>query len=349
MKEIIEVFKENTELYDSFKERVVNLLKDLLSNYKLTIHQIDSRTKTIESLTSKIVKKDKYTDISEITDIVGIRVITYLESDVDKVDNLVRSEFDIDIENSIDKRILDVNEFGYRSLHVVASLNSTRLALSEYKRYSGLKFEIQIRSILQHAWAEIEHDLGYKSKSAIPETYIRNFNRVAALLESADIEFDRLKKELSRYEQDVTQQISKAPETVPIDQASLDSFVKNDKTFNLIRQYVVNECDAQFTYVGDYSDLIEKLSFFKITNIGQLQDLVNENSKDFVSFVKEFIKKGITKTLALNLPLYWFQHFLAGKSLDEELIKKYLTSGSKRIAAEPSDFIERYKKIKGKS
>jgi ppGpp synthetase/RelA/SpoT-type nucleotidyltranferase len=346
MKEIIEIFRNNVEIYDSFKERIVNLLKDLISNSQLTIHQIDSRVKTIESLTSKLVKKDKYTDISEITDIVGIRVITYLESDVDKVESLVRKEFDIDLKNSIDKRLLDVSEFGYRSLHLVASLSPSRLALSEYKRYSGLKFEIQIRSILQHAWAEIEHDLGYKSKSAVPETSVRNFNRVAALLESADIEFDRLKKELSRYEKDVTQEISKAPETVAINQASLDSFVKNDKTFNLIRQYVIDECDAEFNFVGDYSDLIEKLTFFNITNIGQLQDLVNENSKDFILFVKDFIKKGITKTLALNLPLFWFQHFLAAKSLDEELINKYLNLGSRPIAAEPIDFIERYKRIK---
>jgi putative GTP pyrophosphokinase len=193
-KDLLSEFKENKELFDSFRERIVNLLKDLLSNSKIVTHQINSRTKTFDSLSNKIINKGKYTDLNDITDIVGIRIITYLDSDVDQVEQLVRKEFEIDNHNSIDKRLLQTNEFGYRSLHLVGLLETSRLKLTEYERYKGLKFEIQIRSILQHAWAEIEHDLGYKGKSSIPDSYIRSFNRLSALLETADIEFDRLKK-----------------------------------------------------------------------------------------------------------------------------------------------------------
>jgi len=77
-------------------------------------------------------------------------------------------------------------------LHYVASLISEREKLTEYKRFAGIKVEIQIRSTLQHAWAEIEHDIGYKGENSVPDSLKRNFSRVAALLEVADIELMQL-------------------------------------------------------------------------------------------------------------------------------------------------------------
>ena len=98
-----------------------------------------------------------------MTDITGVRVITYFADQVDEIAKVMEGEFNIDIKNSIDKRdILDPDRFGYLSLHyVIVSLSSARCALAEYRSFSELKAEVQVRSILQHAWAEIEHDLGY--------------------------------------------------------------------------------------------------------------------------------------------------------------------------------------------
>jgi putative GTP pyrophosphokinase len=96
----------------------------------------------------------------------------------------------------------------------------------------GVKFKIKIRSILQHAWAEIEHDLGYKSKLAVPESFIRNFNGMAALLELADIEFDRQKKDLSKYESEISHEIIVNPESVTINQTSVESLVKSSESIN---------------------------------------------------------------------------------------------------------------------
>jgi putative GTP pyrophosphokinase len=345
-KDIIIDFKDKEELYDSFRERIVNLLEDLLSNSKIVIHQIDSRTKSFDSISKKIQKKDKYGNLNEITDIVGIRIITYLESEVDIIDELIRKEFDIDDENSIDKRILQTNEFGYRSLHIVAKLENSRLKLTEYRRYKSLKFEIQIRSILQHAWAEIEHDLGYKGKSAIPQSSIRTFNRMAALLESADIEFDRLKKELTKYENEVPDLIKKKPEQVTLNQASLDSLNKTNKTFEKVREYVRKNCDADFTQPSSYEDYLEGFKLFKINTIKELQESIEKNSKHYISFVETFIKKGIKKNLSYSLPIYWFQHYLAAKTKDEEFINSYLNYRGTRINGVAKEFIDAYERSK---
>jgi putative GTP pyrophosphokinase len=102
---------------------------------------------------------------------------------------MVECEFVIDWENSVDKgELLSPDRFGYLSVHYVASLSPSRLALPEYKQYGSIKAEIQVRSILQHAWAEIERGLGYRNQT-MPGRVRRRFSMVAGLLEMADKEF----------------------------------------------------------------------------------------------------------------------------------------------------------------
>jgi len=74
-------------------------------------------------------------------------------------------------------------------VHYLVSLSPQRVTLPEYARYAGLIAEIQARTILQHAWAEIEHDIQYKSVDTIPTGIRRRFMALAGLLEIADREF----------------------------------------------------------------------------------------------------------------------------------------------------------------
>ena len=147
-----------------------SLVTVLVASADIQFHSIQHRIKARESIARKIDDRDRpdYT-LSSLTDILGVRVITYFDQEVDRVAEIIEQEFLIDRENSVDKRAsLDPDRFGYLSLHYVVQLSAARSRLTEYRRYRETKFEIQVRSILQHAWAEIEHDLGYKSRSAIP-------------------------------------------------------------------------------------------------------------------------------------------------------------------------------------
>ena len=72
--------------------------------------------------------------------------------------------------------------FGYQSVHYLVALKEDRTSLSEYLQYKGLIAEIQVRTILQHAWAEIEHDIQYKSSETIPQPIRRRFMQLAGLL-----------------------------------------------------------------------------------------------------------------------------------------------------------------------
>lgn len=354
MKEtILKDYEASRHELDLFKDKVKILLQDLLNQASIPFHQISSRTKEFDSLSKKIDKKQgEYKSLHEITDLVGMRIITYLESDVDRVAELINKEFKIDRENSIDKRQLKTDQFGYRSLHIVVSLSDTRNALTEYKAYENLKCEIQIRSILQHAWAEIEHDLGYKGKFSIPETSRRSFNRLSALLETADIEFDRLKKELTEYENKVPHLIRKNPEEVAIDQASLVSFLHTNLVLKEAIKVITHITGAEIYSDKNFQAIINRFNLFGIKTIKELEESLNSNKEVFLVFISEFLGNARYNNLPSSLPLFYYQHFLAGKEKSVDFVNKYLnygpTIGSTNSSYAAEGFITTYEKARKK-
>ena len=203
-------FSEFASLCDALGRKLRPLIMELLEARSLQVHSVDYRVKEWDSLAKKIKRKSaKYSSLGDVTDILGIRVVTYFRDDVERVSEVIENELRIDETNSSDKgRGLDPDRFGYTSLHYVASVSEPRARLSEYARYSDIRFEIQVRSILQHAWAEIEHDLGYKSKVEVPREVIRRFSRLASLLELADDEFVGTRDELQQYAESVEANMS---------------------------------------------------------------------------------------------------------------------------------------------
>ncbi len=165
------------------------------------------RAKTVASFAEKVVrKKDKYRDpVHQLTDLCGGRVIVHTKADVDVVCGFIRRHFSVDEANSLDAADrLRSTEFGYRSVHYVVELKRgdpyTGLAPGPIAAdLFGLKAEIQVRTIAQHAWADIGHDRLYKSLLKMPGRFEREAARIAALLENADEAFSRLVDDIDRY------------------------------------------------------------------------------------------------------------------------------------------------------
>src|SRR5262249_10940698 len=149
----------------------------------LKLHLVSCRAKDPSSLKRKLRLKGYTNPEKQLTDRIGLRVITYYSDGVDQVvDKLARS-FTIDAKNSVDKRKqLSVEEFGYRSVQLVAKAKDPG---SRHLKFAGLKdiwAEIQVRSILEHAWAEIQHAIIYKSQIKYPDTVLRRFAALAGTL-----------------------------------------------------------------------------------------------------------------------------------------------------------------------
>jgi ppGpp synthetase/RelA/SpoT-type nucleotidyltranferase len=193
----------------------------LAANGSLKLHSVTLRLKDRESLARKLARPDRtYKQLWDVTDLIGLRVITYFEDDVDRVGQVLEARLPVDFHRSIDKRRQrDDGRFGYRSLHYVCRLGSDD-ALPPDARY-----EIQVRTMLEHAWAEIEHDLGYKSRHSVPGPARRRLNRLAGLLELADQEFASIRRELTDYERALPARIAEADEAVALDRLSLGSLL----------------------------------------------------------------------------------------------------------------------------
>ncbi|WP_236627083.1 MULTISPECIES: GTP pyrophosphokinase family protein [Exiguobacterium] len=220
------------EEYDAYADKLKMLLSELLDAAGIKYHSIVARTKDSESLYQKVLRQpNKYRSLKDVHDLTGIRIVTYFHDDVREAARIIENEFAIDRDQSVDKStLLDTTEFGYLSVHFVASLSDQRLALSEYGRFKDYTAEIQIRSILQHAWAEIEHDLGYKNPNSVPAEVRRSFSRVAGLLEIADQEFVNIKKQLKQFEDETVQQILSDPHQVRITADNLNYFIDHSRS-----------------------------------------------------------------------------------------------------------------------
>jgi ppGpp synthetase/RelA/SpoT-type nucleotidyltranferase len=218
--------------------RMEDLVRSVLHEGDLRAHTVTHRIKRREVATRKIERKARADySLADITDLLGLRVITYFDYEVDQVAEIIEEEFTVDRANSVDKRtVLDPDRFGYLSLHYVVRLSPSRRRLPEYRKLGEIAFEIQIRSILQHAWAEIEHDLGYKSEQAIPAQVRRRFSRLAGLLELADEEFAHIRQDLARYEEEVEVAVRENTLNVRIDRDSVAAYIRESPRLTALEE-----------------------------------------------------------------------------------------------------------------
>ena len=173
--ELLAQYKDLLPVYTQMAEVIPARLKESFDEAGIIVAAIEHRVKAEDSLTGKLrLKGSKYKSIYDITDLVGIRVITFYIDDVDKVASIVERLFEIDWENSIDKRkVHEIDSFGYLSLHYICRIPESAYSHPEHPELNQIRFEIQMRTVLQHAWANMNHDTGYKSGVEVPREYLR--------------------------------------------------------------------------------------------------------------------------------------------------------------------------------
>jgi predicted RNase H-like nuclease/ppGpp synthetase/RelA/SpoT-type nucleotidyltranferase len=176
-------------------DRYVELVTALLDDAGINYLSVTGRAKSIASFAAKAARtvdgQPVFTDpLVDITDQVGLRVITYLRSDVDAVADLLSEQFAVLDDRDLGRETASEGRFGYASRHLL--LGAGEPVESAPAPYTGaLRLQVQLRTVLQHAWAEFEHAIRYKG--TVPEPHgpdlDRRFTLAAGLLELADREF----------------------------------------------------------------------------------------------------------------------------------------------------------------
>jgi ppGpp synthetase/RelA/SpoT-type nucleotidyltranferase len=220
--------------YAALAEIVRGTIESLLRSGGIDYLSVTHRTKTPESFAEKVDRKGYNNPASDMTDLAGIRVITFIESDVQRVCEVIRGTYQVHEDKSLDKAgELDVDRFGYRSVHFVCDLGAARTKLPEFALYRGFMFEVQVRTVLQHAWAEIEHDRNYKLAGALPAPLQRRLYAVAGTLEVADREFNALAAEVDLYAKKVAETTKAGNLDVELNSTSIREYLKAKLPRNL--------------------------------------------------------------------------------------------------------------------
>lgn len=168
---------------------------------------VQTRSKSLTSFAEKIVRKSEMFDdpCHQLTDLCGGRVITHTRDEVDAVCGFITERFDIDWDASVSiEQRLSSTEFGHRSVHYVVTLRPRTFSVGDDEivipnDVRGMKAEIQVRTLLEHAWAEFSHDRSHKSAFKIPTKWEHELVRLAAVLEEADASFTHIDTGLREY------------------------------------------------------------------------------------------------------------------------------------------------------
>ena len=260
---ILQEYRDNLPLLNKTADEVRASLRKALDDAGLIIAALECRVKTEHSLAGKLeLKGSKYASLGDLTDIIGLRVITFYIDDVDKVASAVERLFTVDWENSVDKRKLhDIDSFGYLSLHYICSTAGC-----------PYRFEIQMRTVLQHAWANMNHDTGYKSGVEIPTVYLRNLSRLAGMLELVDDEFSRIRRELSDYRRQVQKLVASGNlDDVQLDGDSFKSYIAIGPFDALLRRMAsINQAEIQPVDMSPFLRVFKGLRFKTLGDIARL-------------------------------------------------------------------------------
>lgn len=301
-----EDYHESVRNLAQFGEQQCALIRFALHAANISFHSVQFRVKDERSAERKLqLKANRYESCADLMDLLGIRVITYFPDAVDAVAAVLEREYSINWEHSEDKRqLLDPDQFGYLSKHYVVRLSDARKKLVEYSELGDRCFEVQIRSVLQHAWAEIEHDLGYKA-GGLPDPIRRRFARVAGLLETADEEFRALRDTIVQYREAAGATIESAPDTLPLDQATIDALIATSQLVSQVDADLAQELNTQLGPAnGTYVDLIaQRLKLARLNDVAEVEEKLRQWRDDVVEVGLALGRGGFSGQRGMSLSL----------------------------------------------
>jgi putative GTP pyrophosphokinase len=249
------------ENYTLLCEEILKQINKLVNDQQVKLAMpVDYRIKEWNSLLNKSKKWSPHAeDVSEINDVAGLRIITLFDRDIVKVCDVIESHFEICRKEDTRNR-LGENQFGYGSIHYEIFLKDEWLALPTLKTLEGYKAEIQVRTASQNIWAAASHTLQYKREEHVPLPLKRSINRIAAILELVDIEFERLLAGREKYVEDINQ------------------FPSEVTNVNLLEKLLDYKLPSR-NKVGNenYSHVLDALKFLNLTNTKDLGQFIDDN------------------------------------------------------------------------
>ena len=272
-------YQEKQPLYDKLCTEIMTQLNELIYEAEITTaFPIEFRVKSWNSICDKCERNNlNPNNLSEILDVAGIRIILLFKRDLDKICEIIEHNFDVIKKEDTHQR-LSSDQFGYGSIHYELTPHESWLHVPTLRRLKGLRCEVQVRTASQHIWASSSHILQYKQESDVPQPIRRAINRVAALLELADLEFERVLDERETY----IEQIENIDENETLNSDTLCRLL--DKTLP-----VANKSSEK------YAILLQELRAINVSTIKELEDIIRRNWNEVKGLEEKIVNSNETK------------------------------------------------------
>lgn len=276
-------YSDGISRFERLRQSILTQIAELIEANDLALGvPIESRVKTWTSIEEKLDRKSIHlTDIRQLQDLVGIRIILLFRSDLDAAIKLVEQAFDVVSSEDAGERLGD-SKFGYQSRHMIVRVPKAWLQVPTFASLDDLCIELQIRTLAQHIWAAASHKLQYKNEESVPPPIRRAINRASALLETVDLEFDRVLDERRRYVASETNLIE------PASPLNVDS----------LALVLAEELPAQNKKLEeDYSDLLTDLTALHVHTPQQLRTILKRRMKEILQADAEAVRENLTDPL----------------------------------------------------
>ena len=259
---------------------IVKQIDQLLRDARINLASpIESRVKTWASIVDKIKRNQiQPRTLAEIRDVAGVRTIALFRRDMEPIQKIIEDNFKVLHKEDTFTRLKE-NQFGYGSIHYEVQPPAEWLKIPTLKKLDGLRAEIQVRTGSQHIWAAASHILQYKKVTHVPLPIRRTINRVAALLETIDLEFERVLVEREEY----AQQISLRKDDIPLNTESLKRLL--DST--LPKE---NRDDLEGE---DYADLLDDLLHFNVRTTSEFERIIKKHLKAAIKKEELHVKASV--------------------------------------------------------
>lgn len=272
------------ESYDRIEPRATRLKRALCQEIIHLIETsdvtlgvpIESRVKEWASIQDKVARKSlNCGSVDELDDLVGIRLVLLFRRDIMEVDRLLRASLTIKSAEDTGLRLADT-QFGYQSQHYIVEIPREWLNTPTWNDLGGIKVEIQVRTLAQHIWAAASHKLQYKHERSVPLPLRRSINRASALLETVDIEFDRLLDDRENY-------------LIDISMGERQTDQLNVETVDVTLSSILPSRNKQED--EPYDDLLLDLEGFNIRTPEQLEHLLTKHIVDIMESDRQHAEK----------------------------------------------------------
>ncbi|WP_164911905.1 hypothetical protein [Mycobacteroides franklinii] len=269
-----EAYRQSEDVHKRLRDEVEFTLEAALKDAEIKVHAIPVRVKTLPSFLEKIQRKDYPNPLDDMGDIVAGRVVCLFIEDIPKVEKLIRRTFDV-IGYEDKAKAASPEIWHYASVHFDCKLRDAHKG----PRYDPLKdrrFELQVRTILQDAWAAVDHHLAYKGEESIPNELKRDFSALAGLFHVADKTFQQINyasQNLDKQAEQLLQTLIEGRSQAVISGDTTDATIDRSTTKALLRELYPDRKSADDLI---YSQFVTELTMAEITSILSLRDLLEE-------------------------------------------------------------------------